>query len=639
MIKKIVNVIPLTYIPRPHSSIFSYETNLDLAPGSLVLVPFGKRSFPAIVKEMHQKNDPLPPYLKPILSIISENPVLPLHTKLLLEWVSKYYITPKGLVFKSVLSGLDLQKVAHAAKQIPKINKTKSETTERRNYAFGSDRFTEYNEQIAEKLSKDQNVLILVPTIKQETEVSRKLTPANKKRAVMLSSKNPKAQHELWLKLYSAKKTILIGAKKAVFAPLSDIGLIIIEDENNILHKISLQHPKYNTKETALALAQILKCDVIFGGELPSLESITESTEKIYNFFREPAQKELKIRIEDLTDKKQRKSNYRFSPKFLDNLEKIITKGGRVIILSARKGEASGLMCKDCEEIIQCPACSAPFALYTSVDSEQNKLICRHCGQMILPPKTCANCGGWRFKPIGLASSKIAEYLNKFFPEAKIFLFDGSTVKTDKDKAGVIEDFNRTKSSILIATKMALTEKIKAVDIAAIVAVDQFLTIPNFNAQEILFDTIIKLKSLVKSGGILVIQTYRAEQKILNTLEQNDFETFFKDELQMRKELTWPPYTKLIKITTHNKKEASAHESLIKLAENLSILKKSRNLRFEIIGPYPAYIRKIKNQYRWHILIKEYVADSNKLSFSLQDELQKIVSANFDIDVNPESIL
>ncbi len=639
MDKKIVNVIPLTYIPRPHSSIFSYETDRDLAEGSLVLVPFGKRRFPAIVSGMHKKGDPSPPYLKAILSIISENPVLPAHIKLLVEWVSKYYVVPKGLVFKSVLAGLDLQIVAQIAEQISKNNKVKSGAPEKRFYVFGSRRFVEYNNQISAKLAENQNVLVLVPTIKQETEIFGKLTLANKKHAVILPSKNPKAQHELWLKLYDLGGTVLIGAKKTVFAPLNNIGLIIVEDENNTLHKTSLQHPKYNTKETALALGQILRCDVILGGELPSLESIVESGDKTSFFLKESANKKLKIKIENLADKKSRNNNYRFSPEFLDELIKTIKSGGRTIILSARKGEASGLMCKDCGEIIQCPACSAPFALYASLDDEKNKLICRHCGQMITPPKTCANCGGWRFRPIGLASNKIAEYLNKFFPEIKIFLFDASTVKTDKDRLKTIDDFNRTKGSILIATKMALTEKIKPLDLAAILAVDQFLTIPNFQAQEILFDMVIKLRNLVKSKGDLIIQTYHAEQKILNNLKQNDFEGFYKDELEMRKELAWPPYTKLIKITAQNKNEESVRENLVKLAEKISILKKSKKLHFETIGPYPAYIRKMKNQYNWHLLIKETILDNKKLDFALQEELQRLIPANFDIDVNPESIL
>ena len=618
MNKYIINVAPLTYIPRPHSSIFSYESDMDLQEGSLVNVPLGRRAFSGIV--LKNKDHIIPrhvPSLKSINFIVSIEPVINSNTLKLVEWVSRYYITPLGFMFKNALSDIKKGQIITAD--------TSSAEGFSKKYTFGSKRFKEYSKYINKTIKQGKNIILMVPTIKQVSGIEEKFA--------------------FLIRKYGVNR-ILVGTRKILFAPTNNLGLIIVEDENSPFHKQALQHPKYDAREAAEMLARLASCTIMFGGQMPSAKStyfLNKESLNINTAFDKKV-----IVIDNLRANNIRFEKYPFSRSFLNGLDEIIKNGGRALIVSARKGDAGGLICKECKEIIKCPSCSSPLSLHSitsksnknlpSSVSDEKKLICRYCGKMISAPKTCANCEGWQFKTIGLTTNQIASCLEKLFNSAKIFTVD-ATIANESKRRKIVSEFNDSSGAILITTKVIIEEYLKPLDFIGLPNIDQFLTIPNFQAEEWLFDMIQKLKTFLKKHGRIFINTYKANQDVLGYIAADDLRGFIKNELKLRKELDWPPFTKLIKITAENTKEERGRHALAILLKDIRAMQREQKPKIEISGPYPAFIHKMRGRYRWHILLKESIGPKDYLNTALQERLAKLIPANLDIDVNPESIL
>jgi len=591
----IIQTMPLVKI----EGLFDYFSNQKLKPGSLVSVKMNKSEVRAIVK----KSIPLKEHkievkesqfkLKPISKILTKYPVLTDKQMKLAIFVSQFYLAPLGICLKlflpkSVLRNQNIEEL-HLDFKEQEIKEFQKPIL-----LWNKNRIEYYKKNIRSQ------TLILVPEISMIEQYK------NMADAVFHSRLNQKKELEIWRKTAAGEINTIVGTRRALFLPFKDLNLIIIDNEENPGYKSWDMQPKYHTKTLALKLAQINNSKTILGTSFPSIESFYFSSQNKYKITKEE-QEQNKVKIIDLRQE-IKKGNFSV---LSDELEKEIKQSEQSILFINRKGTARAMVCRDCGYTIKCPYCSAPMVYY-----KETKLICKHCSKEIKMPSLCPKCGSRRMKELGPGVEKVVQSVQKL----------GKTVSLDstkKQQKQILKDFKNKKYKILVTTQ--LPENIK-VPLSANVIADSIINLPEYRSQYNFFRIIQKLRENSKKT---LIQTYNPEIKIFNSIKNNKTEEFFKKEIETRKALFYPPFSKIIKLSLTKTDRHKAKEEATELKQKIEKYLKQA----EISGPNPGFVEKKKNKYIWQIIIKIKTEDYKKARFL------KTLASNWDIDVEPASLL
>ncbi len=635
--KQAINVVPFTYVPRSRDGIFTYETREQLEPGALVWVPFGTKRLPGIVI----KTNVIPTYprLKSIAAVITSCSVLPKQLRETIVTVCNYYIMPPGLLFKTVFGALHIEKIG----AIPEISKSLSSRFALKHFS-GTARYAKYVLEIRKAIQKKSNAVVILPTT-AETDAFISMLPADLQQRVLAvkhDSSRTRA-HEQWVSLCEASQKIIVGTRKALFAPSPNIGLIIIENATDPLHRTGFGKIAYDAREVALALAYAWTCPLIFGSHAPAPTLARFNGKKVSSSGTSARKITVMVRNVRIGKNRNAKS---YSSFLQDDIAAAITTRKRILLLVARKGEASAISCKNCGELILCTECSAPMSLHILSDkahperAANMRLICRHCGRSIPAPKSCPSCGSWELKEVGIAADRLQKDIAQQFPGVWTGLLEGKSASQEKIRKKILTEFTTHAPAILIATRAIMHEKLDGVDMVTVPSADRFLAIPNFDANEQFVQMLAHAISGLNENGTLTVETYSPDRAIYAHIEKQRWSAFFREELRMREELLWPPYSRLIKLTVRTKNSEDGKQILAALVPHLRSVSRKIDARTETIGPYPGFIKKVAGQHVWHILIKIPGSDTkNILDVRLQKHLRTGIPPNIDIDVSPESIL
>lgn len=504
-----------------------------------------------------------------------------------------------------------------------------------------------YCELIEEQISQNRTVLFLVPEIALTTQLIGRL----RKRfgdivGVFHSKFNQGQRSEVWndsLKSSGERFKIFIGARSALFLPLKRLGLIIVDEEHDASFKQYDPAPRYNARDLSLVLAHIYKAKTILGSATPSIESYYNAQSGKYGLVelneRFGKVSLPKISTVDLRNEIKNKTiKEEFSSVLLDEMSKTLKKGEQVILFQNRRGYSPVWQCVTCGNVPQCVRCDVSLTYHKPI----NSLKCHYCGYQLSPaPQECDVCSSNTYKMVGFGTQKLEENLGDEFPEAQVQRMDFDTTRTKNSYETIIEDLETGYTDILVGTQMVSKGlDFKNVGLVGVVQADQMLRFPDFRAFERSFQLMTQVAGRAgrrEKEGKVLIQTYYPDHRIIQSVIKHDFLGFYNTELLERRKYSYPPFSRLIRLTVRHKKIEEVNNLSKELVYDLKGI-----FREMVLGPeFPAVIR-IQNMYLKNILIK---FDREHSPAAVKAELTKILdrfksdrgksSFRIKIDVDP----
>ena len=501
----------------------------------------------------------------------------------------------------------------------------------------GSGKTEVYMELIDHYLKLGKKAIVLVPEISLTPQmIDRFLSRFDKNIAILHSRLSDGEKYDEYRRISRGEVDIVIGARSAIFAPLSNLGIIIIDEEHTTTYKQE-NNPKYNAIDVAIERARTNNAKVVMGSATPSLDSFARCYANKYNLVEIKTRannKELpKVEIVDMNLEKNKMSH--FSKKLIEEINNTLDNDEQVILLLNRRGYASFITCSNCGYVSKCPNCDITLTYHKTSDMNR----CHYCGYAEKRLEICPKCHENSIKSLGYGTEKIEEELNNILKDkARIVRMDFDTTGTKGAHERIINDFRNKKYNILLGTQMiAKGLDFQDVTLVGVINADTSLMIPNFRSSEYTFDLLCQVSG--RSGrseksGKVIIQTYNKDHYSIRYAKNHDYMSFFKEEMNIRKKLNYPPYTYIISI----KIISSDYEVAKKEAEELKV-KLENNINSEVLGPSIGSSFRINNTFRFGIIIK-YKKDDSIVPYLKKciDYYKNNNKVRIDIDFNPVNI-
>ncbi len=519
----------------------------------------------------------------------------------------------------------------------------------------GSGKTEVYLEVIIEALKQGRSALIIVPEIALTPQlIDRFESRLGHRVAVLHSSLRPHQRWDHWASVLGGKTQVVVGARSGIFAPMKDLGVIVVDEEHDSSFKQG-EGIRYNARDLALVRAKLSNCPVVLGSATPSLETFHNAHTGKHalltlgrRFFNS---RPLKYDLVDLNRLKPWQMPSRnVSPVLLTALEETLSQGDQAFILYNRRGFASYLQCTSCETVVGCPHCSVTLTFHRNT----NSLLCHFCGYTTPPPVACSSCGAKDpgqtanseveplFKHRGSGTERVYEELSSLLPQARIAKLDRDAVKTLDDYTAILQKVRTREIDILVGTQMiAKGHDLPNVNFVGIVDCDVGLHVPDFRAAERAYQLLTQVAGRAgrrEKQGRIVLQTRVPQHPSLQMTIASDYNAFADGELAMRKALSYPPYQKLLRIIIGAEEKNSAQVIATRIADDARAI--CDELGVSLLGPAPAPVEKVRNYWRYHILCK--AASAAKLQ-SIMHRLKRDgvydKTARIVFDLDPQDML
>ncbi len=482
--------------------------------------------------------------------------------------------------------------------------------------------------------------IVLVPEISLTPQmVSRFQSRFGDQIAAIHSALSDGEKYDEWRRIYRGEASIVIGARSAIFAPLDNIGVIIIDEEHSDSYKQSDPNPRYSAKDIALIRAKYHDCSVVFGSATPSLEMMARAQKGVYKLLSLPNRvngKSLpKVTIVDM-NKGIRNSKGHFSLELLNAINKRVECSEQVILLLNRRGYSSFVTCRSCGYTFKCPNCDITLTYHKS----SNTLRCHYCGYGSGVTDICPSCNEKSLNNLGIGTQRIEEEITKYVVGAKVLRMDYDTTSKKGMHEKMITSFKNQEYNILLGTQMvAKGLDFSNVTLVGVINADTSLNIPDFRSSENTFSLLSQVAG--RSGrsskeGEVFIQTYNPDHYAIYLASKHDYLNFFTEEMKIRKQLKYPPYYFICNIRISGKDALYIYEEACKIKRSLD-----RNLtNVYLLGPSTCSLYKINNIFRYNIIIKY------KNNEGLYNVLEKVIEhyksnnkIRIDIDFNPSQMM
>jgi primosomal protein N' (replication factor Y) len=514
----------------------------------------------------------------------------------------------------------------------------------------GSGKTQVYLESIQKVLKKNKSAIVLIPEISLTPQTVGRFKNFFQEEVYVFHSRMSLGERfDTWRMVQKSEKCIVIGPRSALFLPIQNLGIIIVDEEHDGSFKQESPAPRYHARDTAIYRAKMTDAVVILGSATPSLESYYNALNGKYGLLN------LKNRIDnielpvvDIVNMKKKSESAEgppiFSRELVGKIKKCIENKEQVILLQNRRGYASYLQCRVCGHTNKCPDCD----IYLTYHASSQSLQCHYCGYSVSATRLCIKCNGSQIKYVGAGTEQIESALQRLFPDIRILRMDVDTTMMKNAHETILRKFKDQKADILLGTQMiAKGLDFENVSLVGVIYSDIGLTLPDFRSAERIFQLLTQVSGRAgrkKKQGKVIIQTGMENHYAIQFAQKHDFVGFFNHEISFRKASDYPPFTRLIKIGIAadqlNEVNAISKETVINL-------KKKAGLFYTVIGPAPAPMIRLKNKYRWQILIKVNTQKdpSGKKVRSLIKStldiilLKKTGSQSITVDVDPLAMM
>ena len=502
-----------------------------------------------------------------------------------------------------------------------------------------------YMEAIEKALSLGKTAIMLVPEISLTKQVIEIFVGkfGKEKIAVMHSKLTPRERFDEWKRIKEGKVSIVIGARLGVFAPLENIGLIVMDEEHETSYKADMT-PKYETVDIALKRLGYYKGVLILGSATPSVVSYSRAKQEIYKLItlKERYNKTPlpKVEIVDMREELKEGNMTIFSRKLYGQISKELEEGRQVILLQNRRGYSNFVSCRECGMVMRCPECGISLTYHKT----KEKMMCHYCGRTFKVPSECPECESKYIKHFGIGTEQVEEAVKEYFPNVVTDRLDIDALKTRKDLDRILNDFAEGKTDVLIGTQLvAKGLDFTNVGLVGIIAADVGLNIPDYRSSERTFQLITQSAGRAGRGdeqGKVIIQSYDPKNYAITEAASHNYEGFYGKEIGIREMLCYPPYSDLIMVNFTSEDEKLAIDCSVR-CKNYMERALGAGLEKQILQPRISQNFKGKDAYRYYIFIKcpkgkrnEYVYYLNSFNNILVKER---IDCNMDLDINPYS--
>ena len=499
-----------------------------------------------------------------------------------------------------------------------------------------------YFEAIKKVLEQGKNVLFLAPEIALASVLTQRMARrfGIDKTAIWHSSISEGEKFDVWNKIKNNEIRILAGARSAVFAPLKNIGLIIIDEEHDSSYKQTMPAPRYDAKRVAQKLAELNNCPVLLGSATPDINTYYYAKnsgnliemKKRYNDY--PL---AKVRIVDMREEHFRANHGIFSRALVSAIENNLRDKKQTIILMNRRGFSTYTQCLACGEVIQCPKCAIPLIFH----SQTQTLKCHYCEHEQEMITECPKCGSEAIRNCGTGVQKVELIAQKLFPDANIVRLDSDSMSKKNQHIEILNDFRNGKIDILIGTQMlAKGLDNPNVTLVGVINADNGFNLPDFRSCERGFQLLTQVAGRAGRGdnpGEVYFQTYNPDFYGLETAKAQDYTGFYDTEIEAREDFDYPPFSQIIRVILSSKNQFRAERSAQEIAMRLNDIVDKRNLAepVAVLGPNACVIERLQEHYRFQILIKNKLDEKGRrfiLSFLSQIKLPEDIKLTVDVD-------
>lgn len=669
-------------VEAPLPEALTYRFHEPLSRGQLVNVPLGKRKVKGLVLGPATQ---IPDFeLKSIDSIDTEYAPLPETSVRWLEWLAQYYIHPIGQVVTSAFPPLPRKEKQNKSSRPPVIPQLAADVahnlSEEQQRCFedisksqdfsvhllfgvtGSGKTEVYLRLLEDVLKRGQRGLVLVPEISLTPQLIQRFARRfGDKIAALHSQLTDRERTNQWWDVVEGRKSILIGARSALFCPITDLGLIVVDEEHESSFKQD-EKLKYNGRDAAVMMGKIANCPVILGSATPSLETWKNTVDgryKLHPMKNRVANRALPTM--DVIDLRQHKEDddqqklirekyhhlpFWMSPALYEKMKVTLANDDQCALFLNRRGIAQMVVCPACGHTRECPNCDIALTLHA-----HSHLICHYCDYHENFKEKCPDCREGTVEAIGLGTELLEKDLQRLFPEAVIARADRDEIQNRNDLEELIANMESGKTNILVGTQMiAKGLDFPKLKLVGLVLADVGFNLPDFRATERSFQLITQMSGRsgrhVKEGedpGSVVIQTFNTEHESIVFAKAHDYEGFAQHELEIRAQLNYPPVGRLISFRIQGTKLGVVQETARLLARRAQALKQQfpQYNGIEILGPAEAPLAKLRGQFRFHLLLKSshHQAANPFAKQLLGDQEWLPPGAKILVDIDPMSLL
>ncbi|MBW4619273.1 MAG: primosomal protein N' [Cyanosarcina radialis HA8281-LM2] len=541
----------------------------------------------------------------------------------------------------------------------------------------GSGKTEVYLQAIAPILERGQSALVLVPEIGLTPQLTDRFRARfGNQVCVYHSALSDGERYDTWRQMLAGEPQVVIGTRSAVFAPLPQLGLIVLDEEHDSSFKQEQPVPTYHARKVATWRAELEKCPLILGSATPSLETwvsvregdgergrwgdgenlltqhSTLNTQHSTLYLSLPERIQSRplppVEVVDMRQELQQGNRSIFSRSLQEALQQLKEREQQGILFIHRRGHSTFVSCRSCGYVLECPHCDVSLTYHHTHEEASELLRCHYCNFFRAHPNSCPECGSPYLKFFGSGTQKVAEELAKHHPDLRFIRFDSDTTRTKGAHRRLLTSFANGEADLLIGTQM-LTKglDLPQVTLVGVVAADGLLHLPDYRASERAFQTLTQVAGRSGRGddpGRVIIQTYNPDREAIQAVKKHDYESFVATELQQRAELNYPPYGRLLllRLSSSNAVEVEAAAELL-----AARLEPTEPAKYEVLGPAPASIMRVANRYRWQILLKfpgDVAFESPELAEVLNaiaDRHKSLLSSSvsFSIDVDPLNLM
>ena len=475
----------------------------------------------------------------------------------------------------------------------------------------GSGKTEVYLQIIQGALDKGKTAILLVPEISLTPQMTERfIARFGDKVAILHSGLSNGEKYDEWRKVERGDAQVVVGARSAIFAPLKNLGVMIIDEEHEATYKQD-SNPRYHAREVAILRAQYNQAALVLGSATPSLESRARAGKGVYQHLRltqraNPLARIPEVQVIDFRDYIGQNETSNFTPPLLEAIQDRLAKKEQVVLMLNRRGYSSFVMCRECGTVDTCPNCDISLTLHMDTKT----MNCHYCGFSKDIPQVCPNCKSRSIRYYGTGTQKAYDELTELFPQARILRMDVDTTRKKGSHQALLDQFGRGEADILLGTQMiAKGLDFPNVTLVGVLNADTALNLPDFRSSERTFQLLTQVAGRAgraEKAGQVLIQSYNPEHYAIRFAKEQDYEGFYAYEMGIRRQLGYPPYYFTIGITLSHKKE----EEVIKRAyEVMNILRSGLSETSNILGPTPKPIARTHNLYHYQILIKYRLED------------------------------
>ncbi|MES2876374.1 MAG: primosomal protein N' [Patescibacteria group bacterium] len=638
-----------TQIVRSGTDSFTYASNEQLTPGQVVRVSVGKKLMNGLV--LHSTGEPS--YATKSIEHVLEATPIPVAYIGLAQWVSAYYATPLATVLQTLLpSGV------HKNRR-PKVRTQSVSVRERTQYVLnedqaaavqkieqskpgtvllhgvtGSGKTAVYIELARREINAGKSVIILVPEIALTSQLVAEFSQHFDDILLTHSKQSEAERHDIWrTALTSDHPRVIVGPRSALFLPVKDIGLIVIDEAHEPSYKQE-QSPRYHALRAAHFLAESSGATLVLGSATPSIVDryLAESTGRpviVMDKRAVPGAHKPAIQIVDMTKRTHFKRHRFLSDTVLSQIEQDTSSGKQVLLFHNRRGSAPTTLCENCGWQAGCPRCFVPLTLH----ADKHELRCHICNFTVHVPTSCPECNHASIIHKGIGTKLIESELTRLFPKLTIARFDGDASSDETVEARYAQLYDGTIDVIIGTQVIAKGLDLPKLHTVAVVQADAGLSLPDYISAERTFQLLAQVVGRVgrtSADTNVIVQSYQPTHPAITLGLNQDYASFYDLAVQQRKRSHFPPFTYLLKLQCSYKTEAAAIRNAKKFAEQL---KSSLPSDVQILGPTPAFYERAGGSYRWQLILK-----SPKRSH-LTEALGLLPPKNWQFELDPMSLL